>query len=259
MNKYRYIFFSGIQDSCQYKSNYLVRVLFLVFVNFLLICLWQAIIKEHNGQNAGKLIWTLILSRTIGMSLCDVHLRVPGEIQNGSLIVNLCRPCHYIGFHFAFSLGKLCIPAAINFFVALLLGSIFIEDKIIIEGWHISLSLSICIFNAIILDFFLKLSIALLSFWVEEVKGFFLVYHRIMFLFGGAMIPLELFPSWWGKLGRLLPPFIAMNAPAKLFTSFSMDSFCSLLKMQLLYIVFFIIVSEGLFYAGIKKLSINGG
>lgn len=47
--------------------------------------------------------------------------------------------------------------------------------------------------------------IGLAAFLVEETNSFELIYQKAVFILGGMLLPLDMFPEWLQRIARLLP------------------------------------------------------
>ena len=117
----------------------------------------------------------------------------------------------------------------------------------------------ILILNAFTLHFFITMGLSLAAFWIEEVRGYELVFTRVMMILGGLMVPLEIFPAWLEKIARVLPFQQMIYVPATYVVGTSTGSFWSAVAGQLIWVIIFILVTAGIFYKGVKKLNVNGG
>lgn len=104
---------------------------------------------------------------------------------------------------------------------------------------------TIVILLGIIIDWFVRFSISLMAFWINEVKGILTIYQRVLMLLGGVMISYDIFPKWLQSIGKILPPNYIVNLPAKLCVSPTINGFKQLLFSQLFYIT---VKTEFVFY-----------
>jgi len=112
---------------------------------------------------------------------------------------------------------------------------------------------------AFILDSFISLSIGLVAFWTEDARPYQWIYGKFLFVLGGLMFPLEIFPTWLQTIAKLLPPAYLMYYPARLFVDFSWELLLRALIGQIVYITVFGIAAYVIYKSAIRKVSINGG
>src|SRR5207245_7380168 len=54
------------------------------------------------------------------------------------------------------------------------------------------------------------------SFWIRDARSTWFLYHKLVFVLGGMLLPLQVLPAWLRTIAECLP-FVAMAyAPARL-------------------------------------------
>jgi ABC-2 type transport system permease protein len=114
-------------------------------------------------------------------------------------------------------------------------------------------------FFAIILNLVIASIIGLFAFWIEDANSLGYIYSKITFIFGGMIVPLELYPPLVAKISSILPFSYSAYHVSRLILIFNFDTFFKVLVVQLLWILFFIIILIVLYKYIIKKVSVNGG
>jgi ABC-2 type transport system permease protein len=109
------------------------------------------------------------------------------------------------------------------------------------------------------IDFCIAALIGLSAFVVEDVSAFEWIYSKVMFIFGGLLLPLDFYPTWLQQLSRFLPFSYTVYGPARFFVDPSLSRLFPLVAGQ----VFWLVLLGGLvwlFYnRGVQRLVINGG
>ena len=101
--------------------------------------------------------------------------------------------------------------------------------------------------------------IGLLAFVVEETNSFELIYQKAVFILGGMLIPLDMFPNWLQPIAKSLPFAYMMYAPARLFVKPDLALFWQFLAAQWLWIVVFVFLLNLAYQRSVKSLTVNGG
>jgi ABC-2 type transport system permease protein len=117
----------------------------------------------------------------------------------------------------------------------------------------------ITIVLALVLDFFMMMSIALLAFWFEDTNSFRWVYDKFLFTIGGMLIPLEIFPKWLSNISGVLPFSFVAYYPAKMFVNFNVNELLRVIIYQIGYIFIFAVLAFTIYHFGSRRLNINGG
>jgi ABC-2 type transport system permease protein len=60
----------------------------------------------------------------------------------------------------------------------------------------------------------LYLGIGLLAFWITDVSPVFWVWQKLLFVLGGLMLPIGLYPEWMQRVAALTPFPVILAGPA---------------------------------------------
>ena len=213
MSRYVRIIRMSIQNSLQFRGNYLINLFNTIGLIPLLI-FWQIILQTGDiGSYDSNLmltyvtmssIITMFFSVSVGADIC-------AEIRHGLLTSYLVEPINHLTRHFCIFIGKLigeslpkCIfqllvvitvAELVGFDMGLQAGSVMLFMVLIVEG--------------ILISFLVNLILGLIGFWLTESSTFFMLIEAITSVLAGSGIPLDILP--WG-LDRFLihTPFAYM-------------------------------------------------
>ena len=94
------------------------------------------------------------------------------------------------------------------------------------------------------------------AFWLNDAKAAWFLYLKFVFLLGGMLMPLQLFPVWLERVSWLLPFWTMAYAPARL-ASGHLDVW--LFGAQAAWLVALFGISGAIFAAGERRLEVAGG
>jgi len=263
IKKYKEIAKINFKNSFVYIwDNIFGTAFFIAIVIFIFSKLW-AVIFESNGTSIisgftiQMMLWYLVLTEAIVTSLENIVTQIGIEIRSGDISNYLNKPYHYVIYKYAQTIGK----AIFTFLLILLVGGLvaYLTVGLININWYIIPFIFIIVFLAITLSFMILVNIGLLAFWIEEVRGIHFIYNKFVFVIGGMLVPLEIFPFWLAKIGLVLPFSYIAYHPAKLFVMFSFKYFFNIILIQLAWIFVFIMISLFVYSIVSKKVIINGG
>jgi ABC-2 type transport system permease protein len=260
MKKYIQIGKINFLNNIQYFSEFFFKAIFILVILFIFTNIWKTIYSGKaviEGFTIAMMIWYLLMTESIVTSTSPVVKDVNKEIQSGDVAYQLNKPYNYIFYHLAKSFSH----RTIGFFVTFSIGAVLIY--FMIGGIPFNLMtlpmLLITIILALVLDFFMIMSIALLAFWFEDTNSFKWIYDKILFTIGGMLVPLEIFPKWLSSISNVLPFGFVAYHPAKLFVNFEISSFLKIVGIQLGYILVFLSIVLLIYKIGSRRLNINGG
>jgi len=217
---------------------------FLLLLVYVYINLWTAIFGTQvtiEGFTLPMLIWYVMLTESIFTSTRDITNQINRDIQSGQIAYMMNKPYSYMFFKFAESLGS----TALHFIIMLSTGSLLAYVLVSV------LAVSINIMANII--------IGLMAFWFEDSKGFRFIYAKFVLIFGGVLIPLEIYPNWLADILNYLPFAYIGYHVGKLFVMFDIWYFLEILAVQAIWLSVFILIGWLLYKGGTRKVSISGG
>lgn len=277
--KYSGVFRITLMNNLAYIQDVALNSIFMLVVIFVFVALWKTTYSVTGEQSLGgftlqQTIWYLVLTETIVMSSPRITVRIDAEVKGGDLAYSLNRPYHYVGFQYALFMGE----AVVRFFMNLLVGGAVAWLSVglpanggatpaggspAVSGVPPLLAAvaasAVTIFMAFSLLFASMMALGLLAFWVEDATAVFLVYERSMWILGGLLLPLSLFPAAIRRVAEVLPFRFIINGPAQLAVKFAAADFWRVLAGQALWLGVSGVALALVYRAGVKRVNINGG
>lgn len=260
--KYLAVFRINLQDYFSYRFEFFGRFVFLAIILFVYAQLWQngltsTGVKSLGGYSFASLIWYVTIAEILALSMVKVYEDMDLEIKSGSIAYLLNKPMNYVGYYFAKFLAQTLPALAMNTIVGFGLAWFF-AGAIAISLESIAF-LVITGFFCFVLIFLLSFLMGLFAFWTEDVRAFGFFHQKAMYVFGGLVIPLELFPGWLKTIADVLPFKYTLYAAANLFVFPSFQKFLAIVTMQLFWFVVLSVIVWIVFLRGRRKISIMGG
>jgi ABC-2 type transport system permease protein len=207
--------------------------------------------------NPEQLLWYIAFNEWVLVSIPDIEEGMESDLRSGRLAYLLPRPISYLGSAFAEALGTL----SINLFV---LGSV----TFLFTWWQVGalpfepigmlVSIVFGIAAGVIAVLF-QMLIGLSAFWLHEVSPIYWIWEKLLFMLGGLMLPLTLYPQWIQTLAHFTPFPVILGERSALAIEFNFYNVfvlaCSLVGwgvMVLILITFF-------YRKGLRILNIEGG
>jgi len=234
---------------------------FIGIAMFIFMNLWTAIYSGKvtlEGFTIAQMVWYTAFAEVIVFSTgIDWINDIGDHVRTGIIANTLLKPVNYIGWQFSVVFG--------NFFYRwIILGIIsFVIAYVLVGSIPFSFAtlpfVVIAVLGALILNFCISASLGLLAFWFEDVRAFYWVYQKFIFVLGGMLVPIDVYPVWAQGVFKFLPFSFAMYHPAKLFVHFDTRAFITTMIGQLAWIILFVAVLALIYRAGIRKVNIHGG
>jgi ABC-2 type transport system permease protein len=261
LNKYFSVAKVSVVNSLMYFTDFLAGSLFVGLIIFIFINLWQVVYSSSEPLIAGftlpMMIWYLVMTESIVTSPKRIIEEIGDEIQSGDIAQNLNKPYNYVLFKYASTMGK----TTLTFFMTFLVGGIV--TYLMVGGIDFSLKslpfIILLVVVALTLNFAMMAFLGIMALWLEDAKAIHFIYTKLVFVLGGMLIPLDIFPVWLQGISKALPfSFIAYH-PARLFVNFSFTGFLEVFFYQLIWLGLIAIMISVVYAICIRRFSANGG
>jgi ABC-2 type transport system permease protein len=230
---------------------------------FLLSTLWTALYR-NNGAQAGISLSAMITYATFAL-LLDLIYGVNGayiireKIREGSIAIDLMRPISVPLYVFADTVGQTSF-AALQIIPALLLSLLLVHlnlpsSPVALLAFIASVALGF------VVNFFLDLMMATITFWTMEIFGVQLMVQFISSLLSGSLVPLYFFPAGLLQQLAFASPFAAIyNAPLSIYIGkVAGPQIMTTLGFQVMWAVIFGVFAFALWRVGERRVVIQGG
>ncbi len=263
MRKYLYVIKTTFNDSIQYISSLIFRLVGFVIILTTLITLWNFLYSDSsstiNGYTFTQMIWYLLLAEIItftsGSKVATNEIR--DNIRSGNIAYQINKPYNYIGYTISKYIADTLSKFPIYLGIAVTLGLLFAGPIPSFKAISLLAAIPVFLF-AILITGMVRILISLSAFWVEDSQPFQMVYQKIILIFG-VLFPLEMFPKIIQSIIKFTPVYGVAYGPAKLIIGFNLELFKSVLISQIATIIVVTILINIIYRKGVKKLNVNGG
>jgi ABC-2 type transport system permease protein len=192
------------------------RVGFFAILMLIFSRLWDAVFSS--GLNApgtpSDMLWYLAATEWIILSVPAIHMRIEDDLRDGSYAYMLARPIPYSAVRLGEAIGQLifrmAVLAPIGFVITFLAAGIGPQP-----GSSLWVFLPIGFTAALVMLLF-QTTIGLTALWLQEASPLYLIWQKFLFILGGLMLPLTIYPLWMQNLATWLPFYALLYAPARL-------------------------------------------
>ncbi|MCE5317957.1 MAG: hypothetical protein LLG04_11455 [Parachlamydia sp.] len=204
-----------------------------------------------------RLLWYIAFNQWVLFSIPEIYLEMEDELRSGRLAYLLPRPVSYLGAKFSEGAGLLLLNLS-----ALGLVTFFFN-----WFWTGSLPchpLSLCpifLFGILagLVALLFQMAIGLTSFWIQEVGPCYWIWEKLLYVLGGLILPLSIYPLWLQKLADWTPFPVLLGKRSFLALDFHSENYLALLMQMTLWAGLGIALLLFLFHKGLRTLTIEGG
>lgn len=260
IKKYLTTFNISARNAMYYKKNVLGSVIMYTLFVYTFFLLWTAVYKgeEIAGYSFRQMIWYFCTTETIAMSMGGgMFYQMGQDIKSGAVAYQLGRPYNYLWYQFANNMGTIVIRLAMFIPIVAVIGTILVGAPTFVSLESV-LFFTAALVLAIIVQFFLMMTIGLSAFFVEENKPFFFIYSKLVLILG-TFLPIEFFPDWMTNILRFMPFSLITWGPAKTLVDFSYEHAVFTLVALAFWAAAFIAIAFVVFSKGVRKIHVNGG
>ena len=263
MKKYLYIFKATLIEELSYILNILFSFIHFIIMMFIFVNLWQYIYSDSNqiinGYGLEQMIWYVLVTEMIWFGTRNKTLttEISQDIKTGNIAYNINKPYNYIFYILSKHIGNTTIKTIMFWILGIIIGLCFVGPIPGFKLIYIPLVM-ISILLASLITSIIRISISVLSFWIEDSSPFQWVYDKLILVLG-TLFPIEMFPGSLTIIMRYTPIYVVSYGPAKLIVDFSISTFANIIIAQIVYLVIVILIALLLFKKGVRKLNVNGG
>ncbi len=266
MNPYRCCFLMGVEKSLEYRANFFLSLLSAVFPIIIQTFLWNYLYGNSDAASMTGYSYTQIMVYTLLATLIS-HLVTTGfeyemntDIKNGGLNKYLVKPVSYRSYQFFSFLGEKAPQLLILLIVAAgLIGfSVAFLELTLSLGRVLAFLVSLVL--AVVLNFFIFYSVALISFWLTDVNLMFGTVSVVLVVVSGGVFPMDIFGEKAAFLINLLPFGYTTQFPVNIINGrYDWAQAGSGFLCQIFWICCFGVLAELLWKSGLKRFAGVGG
>lgn len=258
----------GIQEQLTYKFNFLGFFIGELFYCFVMYYVWKAVF-ESSGSGTfmdfsmnDMVVYLFVSNVTTYLTYSTVGQSIGEEIKDGSISMRLIKPINFNLSYLFKELGGLLIAVCI-IFVPMIIG---IELYRYLMNGYIMFSIGnfllylLSVSFAYLLSFYLNICVGFMAFFVKNLWGLSLLQEVLIKFLSGAAIPLAFMPELLKRILELMPFSSLSYTPVMLYMGkYEPQQIIFNLSLQLIWLMFFFLLSKIIWRSAIKHLCVQGG
>lgn len=267
VRKYGKILRVSLIERLTYRGDFFFSTILRFFPMVTTILLWTAIYQGSGKQSLSGFSKDQMVAYLLLVHISRMFSSMPGlafgiarDVREGTIKKYLLQPIDMISYLLSYRMAhKMAYIATSSLPYALL----FFLCRDFFDGWPDAATLAVYVLSLLLgflVGFFFEASIGMIGFWFLEVSSLLYVINTLNFFVSGHMFPLDLLPSPWAQLLKVLPFQYMAYFPAAVFLGkIQGDELMYGLAGEMVWVVVFIVLSRGLFHVGLRRYSAYGG
>ncbi|MCI9361153.1 MAG: ABC transporter permease [Hungatella sp.] len=210
-NKYGCIFRMGLEEAMEYRFDFVMTLLSMIFPVITSICLWTAVNQNTDSIASTGYTYPQLLLYTILAALMSKLIttgfenQINEDIKMGGLNKYIVKPVSYLRYRYCAFMGNTC-PSMILFLTLTAATMIYFSFYygIYSDGLRVFLFL-VTLLLAVSLRFLLFLCVAMWSFWFADASGMFGTINVVIWVISGGIFPVTIFGTVIENVSKILP------------------------------------------------------
>jgi len=258
------IFLLHCQRIFEYRLKSFIWFLAPLMNSIFLIVFWRAALNGKSTVTG----WTMsdmtayYLLLAVASTFLNSHVEdgvADEDIRQGDLARFLLKPISYYWIKFCeetpYRLLQ-CVYGIIFVLISTLVWGNFLKFSLSIENTILFIMIVVL---AYFISFTYKLSLGLTAFWFKDAKGLHSALDVVALIFGGAILPIQLFPDYLQKIAYLTPfPYIIYYPITAFQNKYSINILFQIIGFQFFWLSIMLIFNRVLWNKGIKIFTAAG-
>lgn len=236
------------------------RMLFYAVLLLIFARLWDVALEGGLAVGAlsrTELVWYLAITEWTVLTAPLLHLEIERDVRSGEVAYRLARPMSYLGARLAESGGEWGLRAVAMGIAGVGLAFWFGG------GWPadprgLVLVLPLGILSCVLTQLWLA-AIGLLAFWLQDCSPAYWLWQKTAFVFGGLLLPLEIYPHWLQTLAAWTPFAPMMHGVGRMAFGLDVEAAGAVALRLALWIGLVGTALHWLHGRALRTLDVNGG
>jgi ABC-2 type transport system permease protein len=226
----------------------------IIFAHLWKIAAAKTGITSFNPQ---QLLWYIAFNEWVLVSIPDTQEEMEQDLRSGRLAYLLPRPVSYLGATFAEAAGTLSVNLLVLGLVTF--SFTWLQAGALPFGPSGLLVTAVFGLMAGLIGIIFQMVIGLSAFWLTEVGPFYWIWEKLLFMLGGLMLPLTVYPQWMQTIAHFTPFPAILGERSALALDFNLHHILTLTCSLLGWGVFGSITLFILYRKGLRILNMGGG
>lgn len=239
------------------RGEVFARAVFYVAILLVFSRLWSALDAggRLGGVGPAPFLWYIALTEWVVLGMPLLYLDIEEDVRRGDVAYRIARPMSYLWTKVLEGLGEGLVRL-------LMMGVAGGVATWILTGGPpprgILLALPLGTLSLLVLLLW-QAAIGLSSFWLGDAAPLFWIWQKLLFVLGGLMFPLEVYPAWLQRAAYWTPFAPLLHGWARLAMGFDAALAGRMALLLLVWAAVMAAFVAWLYRRALVVLDVNGG
>jgi ABC-2 type transport system permease protein len=254
--KYAAIAALTLRQDLSSRGPVLMRLFFYWALMLIFSRLWFAV-GPRAGFAPGDLVWYFALTEVVALSIPMLSAQIEDEVKRGDVAYRTARPVSYLWTCFAEGVGGMTV----RFLTLTLFG---LAGAFLCAGGPPSDARALLValplaYLACLWLVLVQVLVGLAAFWLHESAPLHWVTQKFMFVLGGLMLPLDIYPDWLREVAMWTPFSALLHGPARLMLEFDPAWALAALGRLAVWSALLVLLAQAVYRKAMRALEVSGG
>jgi ABC-2 type transport system permease protein len=194
----------------------------------------------------------------IGIFGATTTIELGERVRSGEIAVDLYRPTHLLLWWLSVDFGRAMFQLIVRGGAPLLVGALVfdLEFPSAAITW---VGVAAGLVLGILVSFCIRYLVALSGFWITDSRGTEHLALVLSLFFSGTILPLVVFPGWFGEVARATPWAATLQVPIDIWLGRNPGGMGSALVFQLGWFLVLLLAGQLATTLATRKVVIQGG
>lgn len=227
MRKYYWVLKNEVQNTLEYRFNFISSFLFSLVPLCVNVLLWIAVAQNTNSFEMGIneiISYYFIILISSNLTESNIAPLISKDIRLGDLNKYLIKPCNYSLYYMAKDISSKILFIIMNVCPLIILFALL--NRYLIFRISISRLIIYCILILLgyLINFLIDQLIGYYSFYFSKINYFYSTIKVFRNIMAGSIFPLNLLPQRWFSVFSILPFSYAVFFPSSIILTNRYDS-----------------------------------
>lgn len=209
------------------------------------------------GFSFEAISWAMVFAQVVAVTRTRIGTEIETEVKSGKIALSLLQPVPYVSFKALETLARSFSAVVPSLLIGCTVAWIMVgPPPFAVANVFGSVVL---LAGGIVTSFFGYFTVALMAFFLEDIKPLGWMWSKLDMLFGGNILPLPFLPPLIQSIAFFTPFAHSGYSAGLVLHDFSWQKFGTFFLMQLVWISVLWAVCQCVYAFGSRRLEINGG